>query len=73
MLPSYIERRSFSRFKPSYASKQKFNKRQKGHDIFQAFKHENSQKQIGLSYIKRHIHLAWKLLMRSVVSIRSQG
>ena len=46
MLPRYIEGRFFSLFKPSYASKQKINKRQKGGDRSQAFKHENSQKTI---------------------------
>ena len=52
MLPRYIEGRLFSLFKPSYASKQEINKRQKGHDRFQAFKHENSQEQFGLSFVK---------------------
>ena len=42
MLPRYMEGRLFSLFKPSYASKQENNKRQKGHDRFQAFEHENS-------------------------------
>ena len=60
-LPKYIEGRLFSLFKPSCASKQKINKRQKGHDRFQVFKHENSQEQCGLSFVQGHIHLAWKL------------
>ena len=47
----------FSLFKPSHASKQENDKRQKGHDRFQAFKYENSQKQSGLSFIKGHIFL----------------
>ena len=46
MLPRYIEGRLFSLFKPGHASKQKIDKRQKGHDRFQASKHENSQKTI---------------------------
>ena len=49
----------FSLFKPSHASKQKINKRQKGHDKFQTSKNENSQKQFGLSFVKGHVHLAW--------------
>ena len=60
MLLRYIEGRLFSLFKPSHASKQKINKRQKGHDRFQAFKHENSQEQFGISFIKGYVHLAWK-------------
>ena len=52
MLPRYIEGRLFSLFKPSYASKQEINKRQKGCDRFQAFKHENSQGQFGLCFVK---------------------
>ena len=63
MLPRYIEGRLFSLFKPIYASKQKINKRQEVRDRFQIPKYENSQKQFGLSFVKGHIHLAWKLKM----------
>ena len=62
MLLTYIERRFFSLFKPSYASKQEINKRQKGCDRFQAFKYENSQEQFGLSFVKGYIHLASEAL-----------
>ena len=43
------------------SSKREINKRQNGHDRFKAFKHENSQKQFGISFVKGHVHLAWKL------------
>ena len=44
---------------PSHASKQKIDKRQKGHDRFQTSKLENSQKQFGLLFVEGHVHLAW--------------
>ena len=52
MLPRYIEGRVFSLFKASYSSKQKINKRQKGHDRFQAFKHENIQNNLSHPLLK---------------------
>ena len=52
-----LERRLFSLFKPSYASKPKGNPRQKGSDRFQTPKYEDSQKQSSLSIIKRQFAL----------------
>ena len=57
MLLGHIKGQFFSLFKPSHASEQENDKRQKGHDRFQALKYENSQKQSGLSSIKGHIYL----------------
>ena len=59
MLPRHIKRRFLSLFKPSHASEQENDKRQKGCDRFQASKYENSQKQSGLSSIEGHIYLVW--------------
>ena len=57
MLLRHIKGRIFSLFKPSHASEQENDKRQKGHDRFQALKYENSQKQSGLSSMKGHVYL----------------
>ena len=57
MLLRHIKRRFFSLFKPSHAGEQENDKRQKGHDRFQALKFENSQNQSGLSSIKGHVYL----------------
>ena len=50
----------------------KLTKDKKSHDRFQAFKHENSQKQSSISFTEGHLHYARKFQMQGNVHIGSQ-
>ena len=52
MLLRHIKRMFFSLFKPSHAGEQENDKRQKGHDRFQALKYENSQNNLAYPLLK---------------------